>query len=84
MGTGMTQHGDLVVRRRRLHGERSDVQEVTTLVPKYEDDNLIFIGGQVDNIGRTVYAQVDGGSDVSCILKEHVIALSLEGTKRCH
>ena len=33
----------------------------TTLVPKYEDDNIIFIGSQVGSIGRTVYARVDGG-----------------------
>ena len=66
-----------MVQRRRLHGERSDVQEVTTLVPKYVDDNLIFIGGQVEGVGPTVYAQVDGGSDVSCILREHAVALGL-------
>ena len=79
VGTGTTPHGDPVVQRRRLCGEGCDVQEVTRLVPKYDDDNFIFIGGQVDNIGRTVYAQVDGGSDVSCVLKEHVVALGLDG-----
>ena len=78
VGTGTTPHGDPVVQRRRC-GEGSDVQEVITLVPKYEDDNLIFIGGQVDNISRTVYAKVDGGSDVLCILKkEPVVALGLD------
>ena len=33
--------------------------------------------GQVGSSSRTMFAQVDGGSDVSCILKWHVVALSL-------
>lgn len=61
VGQGTTRHGDAVVQRWRRCVEGGDIQEVTTLVPNYEDDNLIFIGGQVGNIGRTVYAQMDGG-----------------------
>ena len=38
---GKTRHGDPVVQRRRLYGKGSDVQEVTTLVPKYV--NIIFL-----------------------------------------
>ena len=33
VGTEETRHGDSVIQIRRLHGERSDVQEVTTLMP---------------------------------------------------
>ena len=68
VGQGTTRHEDPVVQRRRECVEGGGIQEVTTLVPKNEDDNLVFImGGQVGRIGRTVYAQVDGGSAVSCI-----------------
>ena len=61
VGQGTTRHGDPVVPRRRQCVEGGGIQEVTTLVPKNEDDNLILIGG------RTVYAQVDWGSALSCI-----------------
>ena len=83
---GRGKHGDPIVTRQRA--QRGDIRMVTTLVPKYEEDSLIFIGGCVGEgskkIGgiegegsRMVYAQVDGGSDLSCILREHVEALGM-------
>lgn len=51
------------LRRQRQCDVGDDIQEGTTLVPKYQDANLIFriIGSQVGSSSRTVYAQVDGG-----------------------
>jgi hypothetical protein len=53
-----------------------EVIALSTLVPKYDLDRLIFIEGQSGC--QRVYAQLNGGSDVSCILKEHVEALGLK------
>jgi hypothetical protein len=53
-----------------------EVVAFTTLVPKYDQDRLVFIEGLSGS--QRVYAQLDGGSDVSCILKEHVVAMGLE------
>ena len=55
----MTLHGDPVVQRRRQCVDGGDAQEVTTLVPKYEYDNLIFTGSR--------WGAGGWGSDVSCI-----------------
>ena len=53
-----------------------EVTVVTTLVPKFDEDKLIFIEGTLPS-GRRVYMQLDGGSDVSCVLREHVEALGM-------
>ena len=55
MGQGTTRHGHPVVQRRRQQCvEGGDIQEVTILVPKYEDDDLIFIEYQVSSDGLHV------------------------------
>ena len=68
-------HRNLSVVRRIRGG--NDIRAVTTLIPKYEEDKHIFLEGMMKE-GRRVFMQVDGGSDVSCILMEHVRALGLE------
>ena len=54
-----------------------DIRAVSTLVPRYEEDNLIFMEGTIEN-GVRLFMQLDGGSDLSCILMEHVRALGME------
>ena len=46
-----------MVQRRPQYVEGGGTQEVTTLVLKYEDDNLLFMGVR----SVVVYAQVYGG-----------------------
>ena len=48
----------------------------SSLAPKYDLDKLIFVEGYSGD--QRVYTQLDGGSDISCILREHVKALGLE------
>ena len=54
-----------------------DKRAVSTSVPRYEDDNLIFMKGVMEN-GTRLFMQQAGGSNVSCIIMEHVRALGME------
>jgi hypothetical protein len=51
----------------------------TSLEQKFDEDKIIFVEGTLPD-GQTVYSQVDNGSDLSCVLMEHVVALGLEST----
>jgi hypothetical protein len=55
-----------------------DYVAVTTLTHVRQEDKLVFVKGEVTK-GTYTFVQVDGGSEISCILHEHVAALGLEG-----
>ena len=63
--------------RRAKSAVGREIVSTTSLEQKFEEDKIIFVEGTLPD-GQTVYPQLDNGSDLSCILMEHVVALGLQ------